>query len=342
GGLKVTRPPNTYLLLIGYRSPDPELASNVANAVADSYIQHTYDIRFRATAGLSAFMEKQIEELRAKMERSSAALAQFEKDLSVINPEEKTSILSARLLQLNTEYTTAQGDRVRQQAAFNSVKSGSMEAAQASTQGEQLRRLADRLDEAREKFATVAAQYGAGHPEYKKANSQVAELERQLEALKANIEDRVSLGYKEAANRESMLASAVAETKAEFDHVNAHSFEYKALKQEAEGDKGLYEELIRKIKEAGINSSFQNSSIRLADSARPGLKPVFPDLRLNAILAFLFSTLLAVGMAVLADTLDNTVRDPEDIQRTLKTEVLGSLPVVKKSRQGLLRVRMTG
>ncbi len=340
--LKVTRPPNTYLLLIGYRSPDPELASNVANAVADSYIQHTYDIRFRATAGLSAFMEKQIEELRAKMEKSSAALAQFEKDLSVINPEEKTSILSARLLQLNTDFTAAQADRVRQQAAYNSVKSGSMEAAQASTQGEQLRRLSDHVDEAREKFATIAAQYGAGHPEYKKVQSQVAELERQLDALKTNIVNRVSLEYKEASNRESMLASAVADTKAEFDHLNAHSFQYKSLKQEADSDKGLYEELVRKIKEAGINSSFQNSSIRLADSARPGLKPVFPDLKLNAILALLFSTLLAVGLAVLADTLDNTVRDPEDIQRTLKTEVLGSLPVVKKWRHGLLRVRMAG
>ena len=341
GGLRVTRPPNTYLLLISYRSPDPDLASDVANAVAESYIQHTYDIRFRATAGLSAFMEKQIEELRAKMEKSSSALAQFEKDLSVINPEEKTSILSARLLQLNTEYTAAQGDRVRQQAAFNSVKSGSMEAAQASTQGEQLRRLADRLDEARERFATIAAQYGAGHPEYKKAHSQVAELERQLEDLKANIVNRVSLEYKEAANRESMLASAVAETKAEFDQLNAHSFQYKALKQEAESDKGLYEELVRKIKEAGINSSFQNSSIRLADSARPGLFPVFPNLPLNATLALLFSTLLAVALAVLADVLDNTVRDPEDIHRTLKTEVLGSLPVVKHWRSRLLRVRMT-
>ena len=63
-----------------------------------------------------------MEELKAKMERSSAALAQFEKDLSVINPDEKTSILSARLLQLNTEFTTAQGDRVRKQAAYDSVK----------------------------------------------------------------------------------------------------------------------------------------------------------------------------------------------------------------------------
>jgi succinoglycan biosynthesis transport protein ExoP len=127
--LKVTRPANTYLLLISFRSPDPELAADVANGIAESYIQHTYNLRFRASAGLAAFMEKQMDELKAKMERSSAALVQFEKDLSVINPDEKTSILSARLLQLNTEFTTAQGDRVRKQAAYDSVRSGSLEAA---------------------------------------------------------------------------------------------------------------------------------------------------------------------------------------------------------------------
>ncbi|HXB68861.1 MAG TPA: polysaccharide biosynthesis tyrosine autokinase [Candidatus Acidoferrales bacterium] len=339
GSLKVTRPPNTYLLLISYRSTNPELAANVANGIADSYIQHTYDIRFRATAGLSAFMEKQIEELKAKMERSSGAQAQFEKDLSVINPEEKTSILSARLLQLNAEFTTAQGDRVRKQAAYDSVKTGSLEAAKASTQGEQLRRLADHLDEAREKFVVVKTQYGASHPEYKKSLSQVTELERQFALLRTDITQRVSLEYQEAANREGMLKSAVAEIKNEFDHLNARFFEYKSLKREADGDKTLYDELVRKIKEAGINSSFQNSSIRLSDSARPPLAPVFPNQLLNAILAFLCSTLLAVGAAVVADVLDNTVRDPEQIQRGLKTVVLGSLPVVKSWRGKFLPVR---
>lgn len=87
--LKVTRPPNTYLLLISYRSPDPRLASDVSNAIARSYLEHTYNIRFRASAGLSSFMEKQLESLKAKMERSSAALAAFERELNVINPEDR-------------------------------------------------------------------------------------------------------------------------------------------------------------------------------------------------------------------------------------------------------------
>ncbi len=114
--------------------------------------------------------------------------------------------------------------------------------------------------------------------------------------------------------------------------MNARSFEYKSLKREAEADKTFYEELEHKIKEAGINSSFQNNSIRLSDSARPALRPVFPNLPLNVILAFFFSILAAIGAAVTADLLDNTVRDPEQIQRGLKTEVLGSLPVVKAWR----------
>jgi capsular exopolysaccharide synthesis family protein len=340
--LTVTRPPNTYLLLIAYRSPDPQRAADVANAIADSYRERTFQIRFRASADLSIFMEKQMEELKAKMERSSEALANFEKDLNVINPEEKTSILSSRLLQLNTEYTNAQADRVRKQAAFDSVKGGSMEAAQASTQGEQLRKLADKLDEAKQKFAVVAVQYGQNHQEYKKASSEVTELQRQFDSLKAGIGQRMEVEYQESVNREAMLKNEVAATKAEWDAINARSFQYKSLKQEADTDKGLYEELVRKIKEAGINSNFQNSTIRLADSARPALNPVYPNLKLNAILAFLFSSLIAVGVAVLADVLDNTVNDPDQIQKTMNTELLGSLPVVKTWRGRLLPVSRNG
>jgi len=340
--LTVKRPPNTYLVLISYRSPDPHQAADVANGVAESYIENTYNIRFRATAGLSSFMENQLEELKAKMERSSTALGQFEKELNVINPEEKTSILSSRLLQLNTEYTNAQADRVRKQAAYESIRGGSLDAALASDQGDQLRRLSDRLAETREKFATVTSQYGSGHPEYKKAASQLSELEKQFELLKASIGQRVAGDFQQARNRESMLKSTLADTKAEFDQLNARSFEYRSLKQEVEGDKGLYQELMRKIKEAGINSSFQSSSIRLADSARPALKPVFPDIKLNGLIALLFSALIGVGAAIFADVLDNTIRDPEEIQRTLKTDVLGSLPVVKEWRSRVVPIGANG
>jgi capsular exopolysaccharide synthesis family protein len=94
--------------------------------------------------------------------------------------------------------------------------------------------------------------------------------------------------------------------------------------------------LVRKIKEAGINAGFQNSSIRIADPARAAIRPVFPNMKLNVLLAFLFSTLLAVGFAILTDLLDSSVRDPEQVHTLFQTDVLGSLPMVKTWRRSLV------
>jgi len=52
--------------------------------------------------------------------------------------------------------------------------------------------------------------------------------------------------------------------------------EYRQLKQEAEADKTLYDELIRKIREADINAGFQNNNIRIADVARRRCARCFP------------------------------------------------------------------
>lgn len=333
--LRVTRPANTYILQISYRSEHRQLAADITNAIAQSYLQHSYEIRYKATAGLSQFMEKQLEELRAKMEKSSEALARFERELNVINPEEKTSILTARLMELNKNYTEAQTDRVAKEAAYRSVEHGTYAAALTSSQGETLKKLADELSEAQRRFADIKVTFGAKHPEYPKAQTRVTELEAQLKEASANVTRRADVEYKQAENREQMLEAAVTQTKKEFDDLNSRSFEYQTLKREADGDKMLYEELIRRIKEAGINASFQNSSIRVADAARPGLKPVFPRLWLNLLLAFLCASFVAVGAAVLSDVLDNTVRDPDQVQRLMNAEVIGSLPAVKDWRRRL-------
>ena len=340
--LRITRPPNTYLLLISYRSPGARLSADVANAVARSYLEQTYDLRVRSSASLAAFMENQLDELKGKMERSSAALASFERELNVINPEEKTGILSARLLQLNTEYTNAQIDRVRKEGAWQSVRSGTLEAAQVSTQGEAVQKLAERLDEVRQRFAEVKTHYGANHPEFRKASAQLEEVESQLRQARENASRRVEVEYRESLGREATLRGAVAEAKTEFDRLNTRSFEYQALRRDAEADKKLYEDLVRKIKEAGINSAFENSAIRIADPARPSGKPVFPDTKLNAALALLFSTLVAIAAATVRERLDKTVRDPRQIAAEFQTEVVGSLPVVKLWRKRLPRALATG
>jgi capsular exopolysaccharide synthesis family protein len=335
--LTVARPPKTYLLTISYRDPDPQFAAEVANGIARSYRDYSYLIRYQATSGQSVFMLKQMEDLQAQMEKSAEKLAEFQKELGIISPDEKTNVLAANLLQLNTEYTNAEADRFKKEAAAKSVANGSIESLEASEQGEQIRHLVDRIQEANQKFATVKTNFGPNHPEYKKAANEQAELQAQFVRLKADVAQRVQVEYQQAVNREEMLKKAVDQTKADFESLNLKIFEYTNLKRQADADRTLYEDLSRKIKEAGINAGFQNSSIRLADEARPALKPAFPRIWMNAAIAFFASTFLGVMVVFLSDSLDHSLRDPEHIQRHLQTEVLGSLPVVKAWRGHLPR-----
>jgi capsular exopolysaccharide synthesis family protein len=331
GGLNVSRPTRTYLLQVSFRSPNPVLAAEVANAVANSYILHSYDMRLQDSRRNAKFMSDQLEELQAKMEQSSTALAQFEKELD-ITPEEKSNILSARLLLLNTDWTNAQTARVKKEAASKSVHSGSVESLEASAQGEQLRKIEESMAEEAERFATVKTHYDINHPLYKQAAARQAQLNERYEDLKKSIVQRVDAEYREALDNEKQLQAAVVETKAQYDQLSEKSLQYKTLKRDADADKAIFDELTKKVKEAGINQSFQSSSIRIAEKARPPLNPVYPRIPLNAMIAFLASSVLGILMVFVAESMDHTLRDPEEIQRQLQTEVLGALPVVKAWR----------
>ncbi|MDZ7638305.1 MAG: polysaccharide biosynthesis tyrosine autokinase [Bryobacterales bacterium] len=327
--LKVTHPPQTFLIYIRYRSENPRLAADVANAIAQSYIDHVFRIRHESSRTLSQFMERQLDELRSKMEASNAALVAFERELNMIDPEERTSIISSRLLQLNTEFTAAQADRVRREAAFRALGNGSLDAATVSSQGEQVRKIEERRNEALESFAKVKQHYGPNHPSYAVAKAELDQIEKLLIASTATVQRQIGLEFNEGRQRETILGNELRQTKAEFDRLNANSFQYKTLKREADADRKLYEELVSKTKQATINSGFPSSAIRIADRARPAYAPVSPNTQMNVLLAGLFSLMLAVGVAILSDTLDLSVRDPALVSLAVGAEVLGALPRVR-------------
>ena len=336
-GMKVTHAPNTYVLQIAYRSPDRNLSAEVANGIANSYIEHTYDIRIRSSQGLSTFMQRQLDELRANMESSGARLANLERELNLINPEEKTNITSSRLLQLNSEYTRVQAEAERAQSSYNALSKGSLDAALISAQGgSQLAEVMRRLNEAKERFADARARYGANHPEYSRQQAAVTELQSQLDGGVQSLMKQSGNELQRSRDHETLLQKDVAETKAEYDRINLRSFEYQRAKQEADADKKLYDELVRKIREDAINAGFRNDVVQLADPARPPLSPVAPVLSYNLAIAFALSSLLAIAAVIVADRMDTTIRNPDQVVQMLNVRVVGVLPAMKKGVTGNL------
>ena len=275
--LKVDRNPNTYLLTITYRDTDPQVAANVANAIADSYLREIFETRTREAGRLTSSMERQLIDLKQKMESTHNALMVYQRDLGTADPEQKTSVLVARLQALNTENSAAEADRIAKEAVYREAKDGSLPEVEVSGQSNDLSKDVEKLQVAKANLALVGATYGDQHPEYRKAAAQVEEASAALDESRRNVATRIGVDYRQTLVRERMLSAAVAETKQQVDDLTSQSFDYLQLKHEADAAERVYEDLFAKIKQSGINSELQNNIIRLADSARPAAKPVFPN-----------------------------------------------------------------
>jgi capsular exopolysaccharide synthesis family protein len=328
--LSVIHPPNSFLIDITYRSPNPAEAAAVANAVARSYIVRGREQRAHASMDESAFMEKQLSQLKKSMDDSELAVAAFEKQLGVINSDEKTSILAARLQQLNTDFTEAQNDRMRKQVDLQAFQSGSLAALEVSPQAITLTKMEENLHTAQSNMDAVKSVYGPANPEYKQAANALAEITRQYDAMQVEIGKRIQVEYDKAAQHEQLIRSALQESKAQSDALNANSLQYQELKREAESNKNLYTELFRKVKEVGINGAFQGSAVRIADQARPQLQPVFPNKRIFIGLGFLASLTFSIMAVLLADVFDKSLRDPLQTRREIGLDVIGILPHVQR------------
>jgi len=332
--LDVTRPPNTYLIRITYRAHDPQLAANVANDIASSLANHANDTENHSYAEISVLIARDMNQLHSKMEASTQSLAAFEKELKMVDPEQRTTILTARLSQLNTEFTAAQAQRVYREAVLRGADSSktlaSAQAADAAAPGNLLNDSVQRMNVMRQQFASVRSFYGENHPEYRKAKQQLNEVEAEVAQLMINAADRARVEYDQAVRREGSLRQVVEQAKKEVDDLNFHSLQYAQLKSEAENDKKLYQDLENRTREADLNRQFQNATVQIAAAALPPDEQIFPKLIIDLPLAFVLSGLLGVFGVVMANALDTTFSDPEEVANELRIDVLATIPNTKR------------
>ena len=330
--LKIERNPNTYLITISYRDRDPQVAADVANSLADSYLRNIFETRIKEAGRLTSSMEQQLIDLKEKMQSTHDALMAYQRDLGTADPEQKTSVLVARLQALNTENSAALADRIAKEAVYREAKQASLPEVEVSVQSADLTKDVEKLQAAKANLAVVGATYGDQHPEYRKAAAQVAEARAALDESRTNVASRIGVDYRQTLIRERMLSAAVAQTKQEVDDLTAQSFDYLQLKHEADTAERVYEDLFAKIKQSGINSELQNNIIRLADSARPTASPIFPNWPFIVGLSLAFFSLACAAYVVSAELTDVTARESEAVEDALGVPVICALPQLSDMR----------
>ena len=339
--LKVKRPPNTNLLNIIYRANDPKLAADVANAIAESLVEHNSDTARASLVATSKTVDESLEQMRAKMQQSDAQLAAYESELGIVDPEQRATVLTSRLKDLTADLTIAQADRVNRQATMRQMQAiqsspptEALAAAQVADSlgmpnSNALAEAVGKLNDARAQFASAKSYYGTGHPEYLRAQQNVAELENQVTAMIGGAAQRSKVAYMQGLDREEKLNALVNQTKSEVDAMQAKAAQYDQLKEEADSQRKFYDELYNRTKIADINKSYDSAVAQVFSPARPPQEHIFPRLIIDLPVALLLACLLGPVTAVLLDMLDTKFSNPADVASRLQLDILAVVPESK-------------
>jgi len=328
--LRVTRSPKSNAIRITYRANDPQLAANVANAVAQSLIEHANEVAKRSFDQIATVVTQDMPDLAAKMDTSATRLAEFERQLNMADPEQRVSLLAARVKELNTQLAVVQNERIRREAIVKQANaSDTIASAQTASPDNSLSEALQRLNVARQQFAMARSYYGQRHPEYTKAKQQVQEIEAQVRELQSTAKNRAQAEYREAQSQEQRLSSLLQQTKTELEGLQASALQHEHLKSEAENDKDTYNRLTAQARSEAIDHQIHNVVLQIAAPALVAQEPIFPNLPINVALAIVGSGILGAAVTVFGRRLDPTFYGPEKIKNKFKLDVLASLPKVQ-------------
>jgi polysaccharide biosynthesis transport protein len=342
GSLSVKRVPSSRLMDVSFESTDPQLAARIVNAHITSYIEQNFRSKYEATTQASTWLADQLEELKIRVQRSEDARIAYERQNQIWTLDDKQNITTQRLSDINKQLTDAQSDRMRKESLYQFAKSGNLDAVPEVQGNSVLADLMRKRADAAAQYADQLSQYGPNFPKVQRLQAQLKDLDQAIEKEKQKILDILESDFQEAQQRETLLTKVLDQQKSETNQMAGKLVEYNILKREAEANKALYEGLMTKLKETAISAGLRSSNIRVVDPAMIPSTPARPAKARNVALAFLVGLVGGIGLALMREYLDNTVKTPDDVETLSRLPSLAVVPLFtgsnpSKRRPGLLQ-----
>ena len=331
GGLSVKRIPSTRMIEVTYESTNPDQAARMLNAHLENYKQQNIQGHVEATTAATTWLKDQLADLKRRVEKSENDRINYERQNQIWSVDDKQNMTTQRLLDLNKELTDAESDTLKKRALYEFAESGALDAVPQIRDNSVLQEMQRKRGDLSVQYADALNQYGPNFPKVQRLQAQSKNLDEQIAKERKGIIVQLRSDYDEAKARQELLTQRLDEQKAATNAMAEKMVQYSILKREAEGNKIMYEGILTKLREASISASLKSSNIRVIDPATIPSSPARPARTRNIALGFLVGLVGGVGLALLREYLDNTVKTPDDVETLVRLPSLAVVPMFGSS-----------
>ena len=322
----------TRLIDIKYSHTDPQVASKVVNAIAETYVFSNLEKKTETNSTTGGFLQKRIAELQQQIRTAEERLVNYAKNNQIISLDPNQNTVVERLAGLNRQLLEAESERKSAEAAYNAAKAPGAATALADADAKQVSEIESKLVDLRQKRALLLVDATEEAPEVKEVDQQVGELDRQLKDLlgrkSVTLLTNLHTRYQQALQREQSLRASFDQQRAQTLSQNEAAINYRIIQQEIETNRTLLNGLLQGAKENDVVLAGKPNNISIVDYALAPDTPVGPNRGRTILAAFLLSIGLGVGLALFLEYLDDTVHSTEEVERVLHLPALAVIPSV--------------
>ena len=237
GKLKIEPIRNSRLARIHFDTNYPELSAQVTNALATAYIQQNLETRFTATEQAKDWLTKQLEDLKAKVERADEALQAFGLKHDIVSLDEKENVTMQRLTELNEALTKAESERMAKEAFYKQTKDRHSDSLPSILENKLIIDLKQAYIQLEAQYMKLSETYKPEYPEMLRLKSQMETLQKRLEGETDKIVTGIKNDYESSLRKEDLLRQAFDQQKAKVMEMKSKAIQYNILKREADTNK---------------------------------------------------------------------------------------------------------
>ncbi len=324
---------NSRLVDVKFRSPDAALSAQVANALAQGFIDQSLEVKFLSSKEASDFLSDQLAGQRKQVEASEQAVQHYKEQTDSLSLEDKQNIIVQKLSDLNAAVTRAKTERIQKESAYNQIRTlqndrAALDTFPAILSNTFIQQQKGELADLQRQQAQLSEKLGPNHPDMLRIASAIRSAEAKIQIEISKVVQAMQNDYQQSVAQERSLNNALEEQKKEALALNRKGIEYGVLLRDAQSNRQIFDSLMQRTKETGISGELRTSNIRVVDAAETPRSPVSPNTRNNLLMALFGGATLAIGFAFFFEYLDNHIKSPDEVKHYLGLSFLGMVPAL--------------
>lgn len=308
--LSVNNIRQSYVYRITATTQSPDLSRDIANAMAELYLQSQLEAKFEATQRATSWLTERVADLQIELEDAEQTVKDFSVETDLVGPD----VLEAQERQVKEIRDRTTDTSV----ALNVSQKRFTEITEAANDPRVLLEITNDPTIRR----LLNSGLGAADPAYlarrdqivASAQAETTRLQGQLTAL------------------ETSLAELVRKNADQADDL----VELRQLTREAEASRLIYEYFLSRLKETSVQQGIQQADSRILSLAVSPLQKATPRSGMQVMLFAILGAMLGSLFLIFRELTQSTFRTAEILEQDTGYQVIGQTPLVPVRKRSKL------